>query len=107
MWHGWVTAILGIWLALAPFVAMDVYSVRLNNMTIGILVAWGCGDTPTEKAWKGGLGCIAGIWVALSTFFRVFWAGPGYQWSNVIAGFLILTSGCSMLAEPRDEKYAQ
>jgi len=106
MWQGWVNGILGIWLSLAPLVSMDVPSVKLNNLYIGVLAAVVSGYTPTRKTWECWLGIAAGVWIAFSTFFPLFVQGTGYLWNNVASGVLIFTSGFLARASSPIEKHA-
>ncbi len=106
MWQIRMNEMLGVWLALAPLVSLDIPSVRMNNFIVGILVAFESGYAPVKKNWEWGVGLAAGLWVTLSTFFPVFLKGDGYFWSNVISGVLIFTSGWFALAGLPVEKHA-
>jgi hypothetical protein len=107
MWHGWINGFLGVWLALAPFVRLDVPSVKLNNFFIGVLAAIVSADAPVRrKVWGSWLGLAAGVWVALSSWFQFCVAGDGYRWSNVVSGVLIFASACSILVSIPVEKHA-
>lgn len=106
MWQGWVNRLLGIWLMLAPFVSMDMSSVKLNNLYIGVLAAVVSGYTPTRKARGCWLGIAAGVWIAFSSFFHLFVQGAGYFWNNVVSGVLIFTSGSLARASSPIEKHA-
>jgi hypothetical protein len=107
MWQGWINGILGVWIALAPLVSLDVPSAKLNNLFMGVLAAFVSGYTPIKKVWECWLGLAAGLWVAISSLFKFFVAGDGYLWSNVISGVLIFTSGCFVLVSSPVEKHAQ
>ena len=98
MWQGLVNLLLGVWIATAPLVPLGVPWVRLNNISTGILVALVSGSIPIRKAWLSWLGIAAGTWVLLSTFFRNFVTGEGYQISNVISGVMVFIAGSIALA---------
>ena len=106
MWQGWVNRIIGIWLLLAPFVSMDVPSVKLNNLYIGVLAAVVSGYTPTKNEWGCWLGIAAGVWIAFSSFFHLFVQGTGYLWNNVVSGVLIFASGTIASASSPTKKQA-
>lgn len=93
VWQGWVNQILGVWLSIAPFVSLDISSVKLNNLFVGVLAAIVSGYTPAKKLWECWLGFAAGVWLAISSSIQFFVQGEGYLWNNIIAGALIFTSG--------------
>lgn len=106
MWQGTIIQLLGLWLALASLVHMDVASVKLNNLIMGVLAAVVSGYTPIKKSWECWLGLIAGAWLAFSSSFQYFVEGNGYLWNNLICGVLIFTSGILVVVGPSIEKHA-
>ena len=93
MWYGVINLVLGVWLGLAPLVAMDLPSVKLNNLLMGVIAAVVSGYTPVKKSGECWPALIAGIWLAFSSSFRFFVEGNGYLWNNCVCGILISVSG--------------
>ena len=105
-WQGWVNQILGVWLSIAPFVSLDVSSVKLNNLFVGVLAAIVSGYTPARKLWECWLGFVAGVWIAFSSSIQFFVQGENYLWNNAIAGALIFTSGMLVVVSEPSGKHA-
>ncbi len=104
MWHRWINEVVGAWLALAPLVPLDVPSVKLNNVYMGVLAAVMSAHTPTKATWRCWLGIAAGAWVAFSSFFKFFVEGNGYLRSNMLSGVVIFTVALIGLEEPKSSQ---
>ena len=104
MWYSWMNEVIGAWLALAPLVSLDVPSVKLNNLYMGVLAAVVSAHTTTKRAWRSYLGIAAGAWVAFSSFFKFFVEGDGYLQSNVISGVVIFIVALIGLEEPKSSQ---
>ena len=89
----WTNGILGLWLALAPFISMDVPSVKLNNILVGLIVAAVNWYVPKEWTWQRWTAMILGAWIFVAGFIPGLAGGSDYVWSNLISGLLIAISG--------------
>lgn len=98
MWQAWTIGVLGLWLALAPFTALDVPSVTMNNTFVGcivITVAWYY--LHEDKSWQRWATMILGIWVLIAGFIPALVEGYPYLWNNLIAGILMAVGGYALL----------
>jgi hypothetical protein len=97
MWKGWTTVILALWLAAAPFVAMDVPSVKLNNILVSMIIAWIAWYMDTVRVWAKRPTMIIAGWMILAGFVPALTEGPGYLWNNLVSGSLLVLGGVAAL----------
>lgn len=97
MWKAWTNGILGLWLAVAPFVPMDIPSVKINNVLIGAIVAAVGWYIPKEKSWQRWVAIIVGTWMFIAGLTPWFEVGYVYLWNNVISGLLIAVGGLALI----------
>lgn len=93
MWQAWTNVIIGIWIALSPFVPMSVSTVKFNNMVIGAIAALASYLLPKRKRWERWVGMIFGIWIFVASLIPSLTAGSGYLWNNFGSGILIQFAG--------------
>ncbi len=93
MWQAWINVIIGMWIALAPFVPMSVPTVKFNNMVMGPIAALASHLLPKRKLWERGVGTIFGIWIFVASLIPALTAGNGYFWNNFGSGVLIFFAG--------------
>lgn len=93
MRQAWIDVIVGIWIALAPFVPMSVSTVKFNNMVMGAIAALASHLLPKRKLWERGVGSIFGIWIFVASLIPTLTAGSGYLWNNFGSGILISFAG--------------
>jgi hypothetical protein len=93
MWQAWTNGILGVWLAVAAFLQMDVPSAKMNDIFIGAIVALVAYYMPKEKAWQRWLMIVVGAWVFVAGFIPGLVDGNGYASNNLISGVLIAIAG--------------
>lgn len=89
MWQAWINGILGLWIAVAPFVSMDVDSVKINNLLFGLIVAivsWHIPKEGTRQRWST---MILGAWIFVAGCTPALVEGNVYLWNNLISGLLI------------------
>jgi hypothetical protein len=106
MWQAWTNGILGLWLAVVPFLAMDTLSVKLNNALVGLVVAIVAWYVPKEKSWQRWSAMILGVWVFIASFFPGLLEGSPYLWNNLISGLLIAIAGFAVLGKISVAKHA-
>ena len=97
MWQAWTDGILGLWLALAPLLSMDVPSVKLNNIFVGLVVAVVGWYVPKERGWQRWVTETLGYWVLIASFIPDLVEGYPYLWNNLVSGILIAVGGFTML----------
>lgn len=93
MWQVWTNCILGLWLAISPFVSMDFESAKINNLLVGLTVAVVSWYTPKIKIWQRYILIILGTWIFIASLIPTLFEGSGYLWNNLIAGLLIAIIG--------------
>ena len=93
MWQAWTMTFIGVWIAVAPFVPMDLSTVKFNNMTMGVIAALASHLLPKRKLWERWVGMIFGIWIFVASLIPALTAGSGYLWNNFGSGILICFSG--------------
>jgi hypothetical protein len=89
MWQAWTNGMLGLWLAMAPFVSMDVDSNKINNVCVGLIVATVSWYIQKEKSWQRWTTMILGVWIFIASFIPALVEGTGYLWNNLVCGIII------------------
>lgn len=90
MWQGWTLGVLGLWLAVAPLLAWDVTSNKVNNALVGLIVALVAWYVPADRPWLR-WGCtVVGSWMFTASFFPCLAEGSAYGWNNLVSGTAIL-----------------
>jgi hypothetical protein len=84
---------IGVWIAVAPFVPMDLSTVKFNNMIMGAIATLASYLLPKRKLWERGVGMIFGIWIFVASLIPALTAGSGYLWNNFGSGILISFAG--------------
>lgn len=81
----WVVVLLGIWVAISPFV---LNGPMWNNLALGAVVV--VLALISGYAWSGALPLmvVASIWLFVSTFAMDF-SSMAFLWNNVLAAFAI------------------
>lgn len=101
MWQAWTMTLIGVWIAVAPFVPLNLASVKLNNLIMGMIAAAASYRIPKGKEWERWLGVIFGIWVSVASLIPHFITGSAYLWNNYGSGALIALAGiCAMAKSP-------
>jgi hypothetical protein len=98
--------LIGMWIGIAPFVPLDLSSIKLNNFIMGAIVAAASYRLPRGKTWQRWVGVIFGLWVCLSACFPAFVRGSGYLWNNFGSGTLIALAGILAMARHPVRKHA-
>ncbi|GMR14320.1 MAG: hypothetical protein BMS9Abin29_2569 [Gemmatimonadota bacterium] len=102
-WKAWTVGILGLWLALAGFLALGQSGNLWDDVIVGTVVAvvgfMMIGETP----WQGWLSGLLGLWVIIAAFIPTLLAGSGLVWNNLLAGFLIAAAGFAALGAGAQE----
>jgi hypothetical protein len=93
MWQAWTNVFIGVWVALAPFVPMNLSTVKFNNMVMGAIAALTSYLLPKRKLWERSVGMIFGIWIFVASLIPALTAGSGYLWNNFGSGILITFAG--------------
>ncbi len=107
-WQDWVTALVGVWMVLAPFIlpmlgagsadglaAADHYIVGIIVLAIGLAAMF------AYKVWEEWVGLVLGLWFAVSPWILGFSADTPYMINALIAGAVVVVlTGWEALAEP-------
>jgi len=107
MWKAFLISFLGLWLAVAPFITMDIPSVQINNALIGSIVIFASLYMPCKKGRRylpRWFALILGIWIFFVGAIPWFADGTPYQWNNIITGMLIVFSGMAIVDIERARK---
>ncbi len=93
MWQAWIDVLIGVWVALAPFVHMDVSTVKFNNMIMGSIALLVSYLLPKKKGWERWVGMIFGLWIFIAACIPGLTTGSAYFWNNYGSGVLIAFAG--------------
>lgn len=90
-WPAWLTAIVGAWVLLSPFLLgfSGVTAGLWNNLLAGVLLAvfalWAHFGQRPQVYWAD---VVVGIWLVLSPFLLGFSGETTALWNNLITGVL-------------------
>lgn len=108
----WVTAILGIWMFLTPWMFSDTAffsetGVALNFWIVGAAVA-ALSFFALQKlqAWEEGLKIALGVWMFLSPWVLGFSASRPLLWNALISGILVAAFSGAALPQARRTQVA-
>jgi sulfite exporter TauE/SafE len=104
MWKAWTNSVLGVWLAVAPFVPMDTPSVKINIFLVGAIIATVGSYVPKEKFWQRWLAIIIGTWLFITSLTPWFVEGRVYLWNNIISGVIAAISGLALIERSQAKK---
>jgi hypothetical protein len=91
--RGWIAGILGLWLVIAAFLALDVHTQETDDLIVGLIVAI-IGLTMFRNSRILGWSILLlGIWVFIAAFFPSLVEGSGLFWNNILIGGLIALAG--------------
>ncbi len=93
MWQAWTMTLIGMWIALAPFVPLDLSTVKFNNMIMGAIAALASYLLPKRKFWERWVGMIFGVWIFIAACFPDLTTGSSYLWNNYGSGMMIAIAG--------------
>lgn len=93
MWRTMTISIMGLWVAVSPFIPIDLESVKINNLLFGLLITLTAWDIKKTKIFYRWVSIILGIWLFFSGCIPILVIEPLYFWNNFISGILIFTSG--------------
>jgi SPW repeat-containing protein len=98
----WVNVILGIWVAISPFVLgfTHLEAAKWNDVAVGLAVllsAFGHGPARGTSV----LNILLGAWLIASPFVLAFATAPTPLWNNIILGIVIVLAAASMASRDR------
>ncbi len=97
MWLSLTIILFGLWLLLAPFVEMDIASIKVNNALIGAIISTIGLYSINRKSCLRWLAVIAGIWMLFVGATPWFTEGNPYIWNNILSGLLITICGLALI----------
>ncbi len=103
MWQAWCDVLIGAWVAVAPFVPLDLSTVKFNNMIMGALAALASHLLRKKKSWERWVGMIFGTWVFIAACIPNLTTGSAYLWNNYGSGILIALAGIFAVRKYRVE----
>ncbi len=106
-WKAWTIGILGLWLALVPFLQWGSEAHRWNDLTVGVIVTIVGFAAARAKPWQGWTAGILGLWAIVAAFVPSLLSGTGLMWNNVIVGLLMAVAGFAALGGGEERMHAQ
>jgi len=97
-WKGWTNGILGSWLFITAFLALNAKGNMWNDLIVGVIVAIAAFTMLNEKPWHGWTAGIFGLWLIVASFIPGLLSGPGLLWNNIIVGGVIAFAGFASLS---------
>ncbi len=107
-WRDWVTALVGVWIFLAPFI-MPVLgagnaggTIAVDHYTVGVaLVVVALAAMIAYRVWEEWNGLVLGLWLGVSPWLLGFSANTPYIINALIAGAIVVVlTGWEALTEP-------
>lgn len=95
-WQDWLTLVLGIWLAVAPFWMAGYDSTQsaatTNSYLSGLLVTvFAIAALITHRSWEEWVEFALGMWLVVSPFVIGFYRTEyGASWNQIVVGLLIV-----------------
>lgn len=93
----WAVGLLGLWLMVAGSIIKGANGNLVNNLSVGLIVAFLGISLSRAKELNGRLSYLFGIWMIIAACIPRFLVGSGHVWNDVIVGVLIATAGFSAL----------
>lgn len=94
----WTVSLVGLWVLLTPFVALDFQTVFWSNFLAGIVVTIAGFAMIGPYNWQGWTAGMLGLWIIVSALIPFLLFGPGLWWNGVITGTLSAATGFTALA---------
>lgn len=107
-WEDWVTALIGLWVFVTPFVlpmfgASSLDGLATGNFYIlGILIAVvGLAEAYAYRLWEEWVGIVLGLWLLISPWVLGFSGMSVYMLDALIAGAIVaVLAGWEAFTEP-------
>lgn len=89
VWTVTIIGILGLWLILAPFLALGHMGNFWNDLVVGLLVAIPAFAMIGRKPALGWTAGLLGLWMIIAAFIPAVHLGSGLYWNNIVIGLII------------------
>ena len=108
--RGWVNALLGIWLIVAPFALNYDYTLfttaRWNDLLVGLLVTFFALIRAVrgyrQGAWSW-MNILLGVWLIMAPFVLGYAAYRNALWNDLVVGAIISSLALATVTERRGQ----